>query len=327
MRKQRDAYFDNAKLFLMILVVFGHFFQPFMDKDPVYNDLYYFIFLFHMPAFILISGFFSKGKPKTFKKLVVKLLIPYLFFQLIYSGYYTMIGLQDKFSFDLVTPQWALWFLLSLFFWNCLLKIVHRFPAKYVIGASILLALVVGYFPIFGRYLAAQRTLTFFPYFIIGYYLPKEWIEKIKQFLRKSVAVLLFAGLFVFVACNDLINKYWVFGSKPYEAYLDLPVFGAPLRMLFLTAGLIGIAAFFLVVPTKRYFFSKWGKNTLNVYLLHGFLVQGLRALDIDQVNMTVIEVVALFLFSIIFTVALSSEWCQNWMQRIKSFVFYPVLS
>lgn len=45
--EKRDAYFDNAKLFLMILVVFGHFLQPFANDHPLYNDLYYFIFTFH----------------------------------------------------------------------------------------------------------------------------------------------------------------------------------------------------------------------------------------------------------------------------------------
>lgn len=75
--EKRDAYFDNAKLFLMILVVFGHFLQPFANDHPLYNDLYYFIFTFHMPAFILISGFFREKWTKTLddfsKKIVASL--------------------------------------------------------------------------------------------------------------------------------------------------------------------------------------------------------------------------------------------------------------
>ncbi len=103
--QKRDAYFDNAKLFLMILVVFGHFLQPFIDNDPLYNDLYYFIFTFHMPAFILISGYFAKSGPKPIMSLVKKLLLPYIFFQILYSGYYTLIGLQDSFSLDIGVPK------------------------------------------------------------------------------------------------------------------------------------------------------------------------------------------------------------------------------
>ena len=73
--EKRDAYFDNAKLFLMILVVFGHFLQPFVNDHPLYDDLYYFIFTFHMPAFILISGYFAKSGPKVGVRKVATLVV------------------------------------------------------------------------------------------------------------------------------------------------------------------------------------------------------------------------------------------------------------
>lgn len=315
--EKRDAYFDNAKLLLMILVVFGHFLQPFVNDHPVYNDLYYFIFTFHMPAFILISGYFAKSGPKPIMSLVKKLLLPYIFFQLLYSGYYTLIGLQDSFSLDLGIPQWSLWFLLSLFCWNVFLHLTKRFTVKQVLIASAILALLVGYFPIFDRYLAIQRTLTFFPYFMVGYVIPKSWIEKLRSYPKKWLAILLFSGLFLFIQGNDLINKYWVFGSKPYEDYLNHPLLGGPQRLLFFAAGLIGISAFLMLVPKGRYFFSNWGRNTLTVYLLHGFLVKGLRALDFDF-EISSVEVLLLFIGSMLLTAALSSKKVGRWIVRGK---------
>lgn len=324
---KRDAYFDNAKLFLMILVVFGHLFQPFIETKGIYSDLYYFIFTFHMPAFILISGYFAKGKPKPLKKLVKKLLLPYIFFQLIYSAYYTVIGLQESFSFSITTPQWSLWFLLSLFCWNCMLYLCQRFSIKQVLIGSIIVALIVGYIPFFGRFLAVQRTLTFFPYFMVGYALPASWIAKIKTAPKKWVAVALFAGIFVLIETNDFINKYWVFGSKPYEDYMNHPLLGGPQRMIFFVLGLAGIMAFFMLVPKGQYFFSKWGKNTLTVYLLHGFLVKGLRALGVNDMEMGAWGVAALFLLSVLFTAALSSERFGKWIEKGKRKVMRPVLN
>ncbi|MBO0453665.1 acyltransferase family protein [Candidatus Enterococcus murrayae] len=315
--EKRDAYFDNAKLFLMILVVFGHFLQPFMDDHPLYNDLYYFIFTFHMPAFILISGYFAKNGPKPIMSLVKKLLLPYLFFQVLYSCYYTLIGLQDSFSLDLGIPQWSLWFLLSLFGWNVLLHLINYFSVKQVLIGSVILALLVGYFPIFDRYLAIQRTLAFFPYFMVGYVIPKSWVEKLKAYPKKWMALLLFSGLFLFIQGNDLINKYWVFGSKPYEDYLAHPLLGGPQRLLFFVAGLIGIIAFLLLVPKERHFFSNWGKNTLTVYLLHGFLVKGLRALEYDF-EISSLELVLLFIGSMLLTAALSSRRVGQWIKKGK---------
>lgn len=315
--EKRDAYFDNAKLFLMVLVVFGHFLQPFANDQPLYSDLYYFIFTFHMPAFILISGYFAKSGPKPLMSLVKKLLLPYLFFQLIYSAYYTLIGLQDSFDLEFGIPQWSLWFLLSLFCWNVLLHLTRKFSAKQVLIGSIVVALLVGYLPFFDRYLAVQRTLAFFPYFMIGYVTPKTWIEKVKSCSQKWLALLLFGGLFLFIQSNDLINKYWVFGSKPYVDYLNQPLFGGIQRLFFLAAGLIGILAFLLLVPSGRYFFSKWGKNTLTVYLLHGFLVKGLRALDLD-IEISSWELLLIFMGSLLLTVLLSSKRVGKWIAKGK---------
>lgn len=322
--EKRDAYFDNAKFFLMILVVFGHFLQPFANDHPLYNDLYYFIFTFHMPAFILIAGYFAKRGPKPIKSLVKKLLLPYIFFQLLYSGYYTLIGLQDEFSFDLGIPQWSLWFLLSLFCWNVFLHLINKFSVKQVLIGSVIVALLVGYFPIFDRYLAIQRTLTFFPYFMVGYAVPKSWIEKLKTYPKRGVALFLFAGLFLFIQGNDLINKYWVFGSKPYEAYLNQPLLGGPQRLLFLAAGLVGIVAFLMLVPKEHHFFSNWGKNTLTVYLLHGFLVKGLRAMELDF-EISSLEVLLLFIGSMLLTVLLSSKRVGQWIKKGKQ-VLQPSL-
>ncbi|MGG3906453.1 acyltransferase family protein [Geobacillus stearothermophilus] len=58
--KERDYYFDNAKCALMLLVVFGHFLRPYIDGVLWVHSLYTWIFFFHMPAFIFISGYFAK---------------------------------------------------------------------------------------------------------------------------------------------------------------------------------------------------------------------------------------------------------------------------
>ena len=58
--KQRSYYFDNGKFFLIVLVVLGtfdHNLQEDVDTNALYNTIY----TFHMPAFILISGYFAKG--------------------------------------------------------------------------------------------------------------------------------------------------------------------------------------------------------------------------------------------------------------------------
>ena len=82
----RTAYFDNAKFLLMILVVFSHLLQPFIGDHKFYHDLYYFIFTFHMPAFVF-SRLFCQTAHKRFKssRSGQKFLLPYVFFNFLYS--------------------------------------------------------------------------------------------------------------------------------------------------------------------------------------------------------------------------------------------------
>src|SRR5699024_53133 len=94
---ERNAYFDNAKVILIFLVVFGHLIQPFISASSELNTLYLWIYTFHMPAFIFLAGFFAKGSgnKEYIINLAKKLLIPYIFFQLLYTGYYFFIGKEN----------------------------------------------------------------------------------------------------------------------------------------------------------------------------------------------------------------------------------------
>ena len=57
----RSAYWDNIKGFLIILVVFAHCLFALQDS-PLNNALVDAIYMFHMPAFVFISGYFSKSE-------------------------------------------------------------------------------------------------------------------------------------------------------------------------------------------------------------------------------------------------------------------------
>ena len=69
---------DNIKIFLIFLVVFNHIIAfQLVKADQVVRFVWYGITIFHMPAFIFISGYLSK-KPQDVMKNVKNLLIPYI---------------------------------------------------------------------------------------------------------------------------------------------------------------------------------------------------------------------------------------------------------
>ena len=79
----RDPWLDNAKAGLIILVVIGHMVSTPKLYFLTFEWIYDFINFFHMPAFLVISGYLMKGRVKNRRTdaVINKNLIPYLFAQ------------------------------------------------------------------------------------------------------------------------------------------------------------------------------------------------------------------------------------------------------
>lgn len=84
---KRDAFFDNAKYLAIVLVAMGHTWEPLKGDSRVLTAAYVLVYTFHMPAFIVISGFFSRsfdGSPGKLKRLVTGIVVPYVVFETAY---------------------------------------------------------------------------------------------------------------------------------------------------------------------------------------------------------------------------------------------------
>ena len=57
--KKRLVQFDLLKLFTICLVLIGHTVQGLLPSHPYEEPLYVYIYSFHMPLFMMMSGFFS----------------------------------------------------------------------------------------------------------------------------------------------------------------------------------------------------------------------------------------------------------------------------
>lgn len=286
--KKRSLYFDNAKFILIFLVVFGHVISPLKYNNNILFTLYSVVFLFHMPAFILISGYFSKGfhKKGYFLKTVKKILLPYIIFQIVYSiFYYYLDGEESTLKIDLLQPHWTLWFLLSLFFWNILLHVFARLKWVGLIIA-VVVGIGIGYFDHVGSYLSLSRTFVFFPYFLLGFLLDSKhlkWVKKVKYSTFIGYGVLLFTILIVGTFFpKDAIP--WLLGDTPY----------ADLGMKGLTDGFIRASQYFVtviviygflaIVPANGFKMTIIGQRTLYVYLLHGFIIKSIQAIVSDDI-------------------------------------------
>ncbi|WP_085506330.1 acyltransferase family protein [Thalassobacillus devorans] len=304
---KRDALFDNAKFILIFLVVFGHMIQPFTDGSKPMYTLYMWIYTFHMPAFILLAGFFAKGAGNKgyIAKLAKKLLFPYLIFQTIYTGYFFFIG-KESWATGLFYPHWSLWFLVSMFCWHLLLQLFSRIPPLAGMAITVSIGVLVGYFDTIGHAYSLSRTFVFFPFFLAGYWLSKENIAQWRTVPVRIVSLAVMAVVAGLLITLPEINSGWLLGSKSY-AVLNMENWGGLIRLgTYMLAGLM-IVSVIAWMPGREIRWTSLGQRTLYVYLLHGFFIQYFRQIDAFKVD-GILDVFGLAVLSMLIVLLLSSK-------------------
>ncbi|QUW23888.1 acyltransferase family protein [Sporosarcina sp. Marseille-Q4063] len=315
---ERNAFFDNAKLVLIFLVVFGHMIQPFIDGSSGITTLYMWIYTFHMPAFIFLAGFFAKGSGSMsyIVNLAKKLLVPYLIFQLLYTIFYYYIG-KNGWQAGVFYPQWSLWFLFSLFSWHILLSVFKKIPAFFSVSLAVLIGIIVGYFGEIGHAFSLSRTFVFFPFFLLGYWVTEGqvmWLKR-KSVKIASLVVLAVVGVAIYFAPD--FNSGWLLASKSYGE-LDMPAFGGLARLLVYITSAIMAISILAWIPKAHNRLTHFGTRTLYVYLLHGFLIQLFRKGDVFQVN-TFFDLLGIALLSAVIVLLLSTKPVQGiWQPFIE---------
>lgn len=309
---KRTAYFDNAKAILIYLVVLGHLMSGYLNENQYVDTLYLVIYLFHMPAFILISGHFSRTikNKEDIKKIGKTLLLPYIIFQIVYTLYYKNV-FGDSIQFELFEPRYALWFLLSMVMWKFMLWVFSGHRAMILV--SIVLSLLVGYISEVNEWLSLSRTFFFFPFFLIGYYLDREIFAKLKYKWNVRVAST-FGGVLVLFAYayGDVRWKEWFFGRIPYEeinyGILDSAVLS---RVAIYALMMVSTYIFLSVVPKNKQWYTNIGRKTLCIYLLHLFIVRAFKETDMYDWIEATDNYILLFgiAFFIVYTLSRNIVW------------------
>lgn len=279
----RDLKISNIKGLLIFLVVYSHFIELF---KPHAYDIFLLMFAFHMPLFVFISGLLAK-RARIDK--VVNFLLIYLIFQTIY-----LIGLPyiygSTMHFSIITPYYHMWYILSLSFWYLVAILVNKINLKtwqkiaFVIFLIIISATsrlftneIVNFISTYKSgvtsfTLSFQRTLYFAPFFFIGFFLNKEWWDKIANSIKyrkifSIISIALVVYVFQKVDKTHLDSLYR--GSTGYEVH-DYALF--EIAFSYLSAILLCYAVINLM-SNKRNLLTHWGDRTLTIYLLHPFFM------------------------------------------------------
>ncbi|WP_078662260.1 acyltransferase family protein [Streptomyces bicolor] len=272
----RDPYLDNAKYLAILLVATGHAWEPLREGSRAVTTLYTLVYAFHMPLFITLSGYFSRGydgRPERVRRLVTGLVVPYVVFEVAYTCFTRWTSQDPDRPISLLEPLYLTWYLAALFVWRLTSPVwkLLRWPMPVALGLAILATVS----PSIGDDLDLQRVLQFLPYFVLGLCLKPEHLELVRRREVRLLAVpVLGCALAVAYWAVPRMNYAWFFHSDSARE-LGAPAWCGPVMTL-ATFGcsIVLVACFLAWVPGRRTWFTVLGAGTLGGYLLHGFVAQ-----------------------------------------------------
>ena len=276
--KRRDAYFDNVKYLAIVLVAVGHAWEPVMDGSRAARALYMVVYTFHMPAFILISGYFSRSfdmSPAKVKRLVTGVAVPYVLFETAYSLFKRYAGGgSDDVPVTLLDPLFLTWFLIALFIWRVTTPLWQSL--RHPMPVALTIAVLASVTPGIGDDLDLQRVLQLLPFFVLGLLLKPEHFQLVRRREVRLLALPLFAGALLFAYwAAPRMQLGWFYRSSAAQE-LGAPWWsGAVMSLAMFGCALVLTIGFLAWVPRRHMWFTVLGAGTICGYLLHGFLVKG----------------------------------------------------
>ena len=275
----RNKSIDGAKFLLVALVAIEHILEVSRNTNPVMNAAYRFIYLFHVPAFVYVSGIVSSAliTKENGKRLLSGILLPYLVFQGLYTWQATHFS-ASPWSLLPANPYWLMWYLVSLIAWRLMLPIVMSL--RWPIGFAVLVALAAGLSTGINSGYSVSRTLVFFPFFVAGHI---YGVPVLRSRLGAFLGLACLAGL---AWTFRQINPFWLYGSAPYSLITAAGVGagnleGLIVRTCVLAAGGIGAWCILQLVMVD-WTWSAWlGRYSMASYLLHGLLIKWAAATSV----------------------------------------------
>lgn len=277
----RDVRIDNAKGALIVLVVMGHFLLP-IANTWFNTGCLYLIYSFHMPCFVFLSGYLSKGIYRgkgTYRwDRLGKLVWLYILFKLAVHVTEGLLEGGIGGRIDFLHESGAPWYLLALIIWHLFIPV---FGSKWgkshrclMMAAVLCVSLAGGYAGKLEDFLAIDRVLAFAPFFFAGYYVPWESADMLFGGKCRWLRILLgaVAGLAIFFSAYGYLVPYRhaMYGAMYYRMGEQLAPYGWLFRLAFCVLTSVLSLGFLALAPARKVLFlTDMGKRTLTVYVLH----------------------------------------------------------
>ncbi|MQA95773.1 MAG: acyltransferase family protein [Streptosporangiales bacterium] len=266
----RHPWFDNVRFLAVLLVVLGHAIAPLMHEAHLVRGLYAWIYAFHMPLFVFISGHLARSMdftPRRLRGLLTGVLVPYLVFDAAYSLLHHYVTDSGP-PLSPLDPAFLTWFLLSLFCWR--LTAPFWRVIRYPVVVSVVIAVLAGLTDLSGPF-DWPRTFYFLPFFVMGLFTSPKRLQILRRrAFGLAAAALMGIALMVAYVASPHMSMGW-FLTESYDGLGVSPWAGMGMRLVLIGCATVMSCAFMALVPRRRLWITGMGAFTIYAYLLHGF--------------------------------------------------------
>lgn len=264
---ERNAYWDNVKGILILLVLLGHFIMAYPQMRIPWTTIY----LFHMPAFLFVSGYFSSRNSLKTEK-ILKLIVLFLSFNIVLMV--GMKGLHPQ-SYAWGYVYLSAWYLLALILYRLTIPFLEKVDVRFILLFSVCTGVAAGCIPS-GDTLMMNKLVSLYFFFVAGYYC--RHTTGIQYGLLRSSYTKLFLSILILMMImllgwygarhGIIIRKHLIWNA--YTKNRDIII----RAVLYITGALGTIALLWLTPRYKIPLITRFGANSLILYIVHRPIVQ-----------------------------------------------------
>ena len=270
-RVGRDPWFDNAKILLVTLVVVGHSWTL-LPSGRFHSSAYDFLYLWHVPAFVMVTGYLSRRftwSRRDLRRLLTTVVVPYLVFEGLLALFRVTVG-GEQLEQVWIDPHWPMWYLAVLFLWRLVTPVLRRLRSA--LPLSVAVSLAGGWVGI--EAFDIDRAVGLLPFFTLGVLAEQRHLDALRSHRGRVLGLAaLGVALVTAYALGGRIGNEWLYYRTSYAALGHVWLTGPLVRLGLLAAGTTLALSFLALVPTRRTWLSALGPASLVVYLCHGFVV------------------------------------------------------
>ncbi|MBQ0037989.1 MAG: acyltransferase family protein [Clostridiales bacterium] len=268
--KERIALWDNLRLVLILSVVVGHFTEQVISSgaaDAPFRSIFLFIYAFHMPLFLFVSGLFHKNAH------IAQKAFAYVGIGMVYKIVIYVVRrlTAGEASFHLLWEDGIPWFMFVLAACVLLTWLLRSCDPRLVLVTAVAVACFAGYDDAIGDFLCLSRIVVFFPFYFAGTMVSRAKLEQLSR--QKGMKLLGAGGLLLWaIVCTAALDKVYLLrplltGHNPFSA-AGLPCACLFRLLCYALSACLGFA-WIMLMPARRTPLTVIGQRTMQIYFWH----------------------------------------------------------